>query len=342
MTGKPLPVGKLDPILLARLVNDASTADPRVLLGPGVGRDVAILEFGDLALVVKSDPITFATDELGWYAVNVNANDIACSGAQPRWFLGSLLLPEGRTDEALVTEIFEQIRQACSDLGVTLIGGHTEITYGLDRPILCGQMLGEVALEDVILPDGIRPGDAILVTKAVAVEGTSLLAREAADRLLDQGVTDVEIEQGRAMLHNPGISVVREARALIAAVKVHAMHDPTEGGLATGLWEMAHAGGVGIDVEAQAIPVNPLCARFCEALGLEPLGLIASGSLLAAVSDSDVDRAAEACAAAGIPCTRIGRATDRPGVVRQRVEGNWKALPRFDQDEVARLFAQAG
>jgi hydrogenase expression/formation protein HypE len=338
----PLPVGKLDPALLARLLGDGEPTDSRVILGPGIGRDVAILDLGDRALVAKSDPVTFATDELGWYAVNVNANDIACSGAQPRWFLGTLLLPEGKTDESLVVRIFAQIREACAAIGASLIGGHTEVTLGLDRPILCGQMLGEAPREGLVLPTGIRVGDAVLMTKAVAVEGTSLLAREAADQLIDRGCSEDEIARGAAMLHDPGISVVREAQALTSAVSVHAMHDPTEGGLATGLWEMAQAGGVGLDVQTDAIPVSPLCARFCGLLGLDPLGLIASGTLLAAVDAADVPLAVDASERAGIPCARIATITDLTGAVRQRTPTGWAPLPRFDQDEIARLFAEAG
>ena len=338
MGTKPLPVGKLDPAFLARLLGEGDEADPRVILGPGIGRDVAVLDFGDRALVVKSDPVTFATDELGSYAVNVNANDIACAGAEPKWFLGTLLLPEGKTDEALVTRIFEQIREACSSIGVSLIGGHTEVTYGLDRPILSGQMFGEVVKERLVLPTGLRPGQAILMTKAIAVEGTSILAREAADRLTQAGCSEQELAAGAARLHDPGISVVAEARVLTSLGLVHAMHDPTEGGLATGLWEMAHAGGVGIDVLMNDIAVDPLCARFCQLLGLDPLGLIASGTLLAAVDAAEADRAIAACRQAGVACAQIATATERPGEVRERDGGSWRALRRFDQDEVAKVF----
>ena len=336
------PVGKLDPDLLAGLLGSAAPTDPRLILGPGIGRDVAVLDFGDRALVVKSDPVTFATDELGWYAVNVNANDLACAGAQPQWFLATLLLPEGRTDQALVSGIFRQLREACSAIGVSLIGGHTEVTYGLDRPIVCGQMLGEVPRDALVLPTGLQVGDAILMTKALAVEGTSLLAREMADRLAERGCSPDEIAQGVALLRDPGISVVAEAQALTSAVNVHAMHDPTEGGLATGLWEMAQAGGVGIDVDLDAVPIAPLCARFCALLGLDPLGLIASGTLLAAVAEADAETALAACRGAGLPCTRIGTATNALGVVRRLTSEGWTSLSRFDQDEIARLFAETG
>jgi len=338
----PLPVGKLDPALLRDLLASATKPDPRVILGPGIGRDVAVLDFGDTALVVKSDPITFAADALGWYVVNVNANDIATAGARPRWFLATLLLPEGRADGDVVTAIFAQIRGACDALGISLVGGHTEVTYGLDRPVLCGHMLGEVPREKLVLPTGIQAGDAVLMTKTVAIEGTSLLAREAAARLLEAGCTPAEIEAGAACLYDPGISVVAESEALTSAVTVHAMHDPTEGGIATGLWEMAEAGGVGLDVHPSRMRVHPLCDRFCALLGLDPLGLIASGTLLAAIDPSDVPRATEACAERGIICTRIGTVTTCQGEVREPGPDGWKPVRRFDQDELAGLLAREG
>ncbi len=338
--GSPLPVGKLDPELLAALLAADAKADPRVILGPGIGRDVAVLDFGDRALVVKSDPITFATDELGWYAVHVNANDIATAGARPKWFLGTLLLPEGKSRPEIVERIFAQIRRACDEIGASLVGGHTEITYGLDRPILCGQMLGEVDKDNLVLPTGVRVGDAILMTKAIAVEGTSILARELADRLAAGGCSAEEIEEGARHLFKPGISVAPDALALTSAVRVHAMHDPTEGGLATGLWEMAQAGEVGIDVRLDPIPRLPLCEKFCRVLGVEPLGLIASGTLLAAVDPADVPAALAACDEAAIRCTEIGVATERRGEVREHTADGWQAMRRFDQDELARLFAE--
>ena len=340
MSQGSLPVGKLDPEFLASLLDAGECTDPRVLLGPGVGCDVAVLDMGDRCLVAKSDPVTFATDELGWYAVNVNANDIACSGATPRWFLGTLFLPEGGTTPELVETVFAQIRTACSEIGVTLVGGHTEVTHGLDRPILSGQMLGEVAREDLIVPTGVRPGDAILMTKAAAVEGTSILAREMAARLREAGLSDNDLAQGARCLYEPGISVVPDARALTSAVRAHAMHDPTEGGVATGLWEMALAGGVGIDVQLDAIPRLPLCERFCEALDLDPLGLIASGTLLAAVAPGDAPAAMGACAEAGIQCAEVGTATEDAGRVQALTCEGRVPLPRFDQDELTKCFAE--
>ncbi len=232
-----LPLGKLPQELLGRLLARYATPDDRLLVGPGLGRDAAAIALDDArAMVVKTDPITFATAEIGWYLVNVNANDLACLGATPRWLVVTALLPEGRTTPALVETIFAGLRDACAALGVTLAGGHTEITHGLDRPILVGTLLGEVARDDLVQPGRARPGDRLLLTKGIAVEGTALIAGEReAEIAARHGAAFAA--RCRAFLREPGISVVRDAAVARAAGPVHALHDPTEGGVATGLRE---------------------------------------------------------------------------------------------------------
>ena len=334
-----MQAGKLPIDVLGRLLDRIDLSDPRVVLGPRPGEDAALIDFGDLYLVAKTDPITFATDLIGWYMVNVNANDIAVMGATPKWLLATMLLPEGTT-EAQVSEIFQQLSQACADLDISLVGGHTEITYGLDRPIAVGAMLGEVSREDAVLSSGVRPGDTLLLTKGIAIEGTSILAREAADGLSDAGVDRELIERAGAFLFDPGISVVRDARIACAAGEVHAMHDPTEGGLSGGLYELAVASGVGLDIAYESIPVLPECAAICDALGLDPLGLIASGALLAAVSPDDAQTVADALSAEGIGAVIIGNATDEHQDVKLYTSGAARDFPRFSRDEIARFFSE--
>src|SRR5215468_10558416 len=139
-----LPIGKLRAETLQAIFDKHHTKDERVVLGPRVGEDAAVIDMGDRYLVATTDPITFVTEDLGWYALVVNANDLAVRGAIPRWFLATCLLPEGRTTEAEVTTLFQQLGTACRALDVALVGGHTEVTSGLDRPIVVGTMLGEV------------------------------------------------------------------------------------------------------------------------------------------------------------------------------------------------------
>ena len=249
--------GKLPADLLRRLLASHPATDPRVLLGPSVGEDAAVLDMGGRALVVATDPITFTADLIGWCAVQVNANDVATRGAVPRWFMATVLLPKDAS-ETLAENIFSQIADACSELGVSLIGGHTEITLGIDRPIVVGAMLGEAAPDRLVYTSGARPGDAILLTKGIAIEGTAILAREAPQALLDAGVGMATLENAGAYLSTQGIGITREALAAVGAAPVHAMHDPTEGGLATALSEMAEARG---RRRAGGPPLHPRTSR---------------------------------------------------------------------------------
>ncbi len=333
-----LRLGKPPLEVLERLFRACDIRDPRVLVGPRVGEDAAVVDLGDRYLVAKVDPITFVAEEIGWYAVHINANDLAVRGARPCWFLMTLLLPEGRADEKLLEGIFTQVQDACRAIGASLVGGHTEVTQGLDRPILAGAMLGEVEKDRLVTTGGARPGDAVLLTKGIAVEGTSILAREC-DALLDaRGVPPDVRERARGLLHRPGISVLPDARIALGTVRVHAMHDPTEGGLATGLLELALAAGVGLRIQRAAIPVLPECRALCRAVGLDPLGMIASGALLLTCLPEEADRLVAAWQAQGIQGGIIGTVTPpEAGVWLVDAEGA-VPLPRFARDEVARLL----
>jgi len=334
-----LPVGKLELEYLAQLLARYAQLDERVLAGAGIGEDATVIDFGDRYLVAKTDPITFATEEIGWYTVHVNANDIATTGAEPKWFLVTLLLPEGRTDKALVERIFSQLSEACEQIGVSLCGGHTEVTYGLDRPIVVGQMLGEVARERLVTSNGTRVGDVILLTKGVAVEGTAIIARERGSELADEYPSDF-LARCRNFLRDPGISILPEVRIALRTAQVHAMHDPTEGGLATGLWELAQASGVGLYIDQAAIPILPETAALCARYGLNPLGVIASGSLLLALASQDAQPVIDALASEGIPATAIGEVVPREEGLTLVVDSQAQELPRFEPDEIARLFAE--
>lgn len=337
-----MEVGKLPNELLAQLLEKV-TPDPggRVVVGPKVGEDAAVIEMGDRLLVAKSDPITFASDLIGWYAVHINANDVACMGARPAWFLATILLPSGASP-ALAGDIFEQIVQACRTLDVQLVGGHTEVTYRLERPLVVGAMLGEVERQGLVRGSGARPGAALILSKGIAIEGTAVLAREAAAALRSLGVGESTLEEARGYIFQPGISIVGEARAACRAARVQAMHDPTEGGLATALYELASASGVGIAVAAEAIEVLPATREVAEAAGLDPWGMLASGSLLIAVAAEEAGHVLSSLAAAGVAARRIGRIVNpEAGVI---IEGHDKPRPvsRFARDEVARFLAQQG
>lgn len=333
-----LPVGKLPSDLLGELLKRYVALDSRVIVGPGIGEDAAIIDMGARCLVAKTDPVTFAIDEIGWYAVHVNANDVACTGAKPRWYLATVLLPQHATSRALVETIFRQLSEACADLGISLCGGHTEITVGLDRPIVVGQMLGEVDHDRVVTTSGARVGDAVILTKGIAVEGTALVAREKAD-VLRNVASAGEIARFANFLHEPGISVVRDAQLALEAGRVHALHDPTEGGVATGLWELAQAADARIVVDEASLPVLPECELCCRHLGLDPLGLIGSGSLLIAADAGSAESIISRLSAEQISACVIGEITGLGANCSLRAaDGTLRPLPRFERDEVARLF----
>jgi hydrogenase expression/formation protein HypE len=334
-----LKPGKLPPELLQRLLTSYISPDPRVIVGPAVGEDAAIIDMGDHYLIAKSDPITFATDAIGYYAVVVNANDIATRGGQPKWFLATLLLPEQTTSVSLVESIFAQIAQACHAFGIALVGGHTEVTYGLDRPIVAGHMLGEVAPAALITTAGARIGDVLLLTKGICLEGAALIARERAQDLSRLGVGEAVIERARNFLFDPGISVVREAHIAIDAGRVHAMHDPTEGGLAMAVHELATAARVGVVIEPQLVPILEEAALLCRLYGLDPLGTIASGALLIAAPPEDAARIQQALRTNNIQCAAIGRIVPPSEGVVLDDGREIRPLSQYAQDEITKIFA---
>lgn len=334
----PLPLGKLPPELLEQIAKQAPQFDQRLFLGPGTGLDCAVLDFGDRYLVLKSDPVTFATDEIGWYLVQVNSNDIATTGALPKWLMVTALLPEGRTTPRLVQTLSDQVYQACREHQISMIGGHTEITHSLNRPILIGTMIGEVAYQDLITPKGAHPGDHILITKGVPIEGTAILAREFPLRLAEEMNTE-EIKTASQFLHKPGISVLEEAQIAVRTGGVTAMHDPTEGGLETALWELAIASQISLEVNLNAVPIHPISQQICQVFGINPLATIASGALLMTCAPSHASRIQQAIQAKGIRCAKIGSVVDGPPKVWEIASGNVrKILPYPNRDEIARVY----
>ena len=331
--------GKLPADLLRDLLEAISIDDPAVIVGPRFGEDAAVLDIGERYLVAKCDPITFTAHRIGWYALQINANDVAAMGARPRWFLSTLLLPPTCTPDT-VRQIFADIEEACQALGVTLVGGHTEVTDGVERPILSGALLGDVAKDRLVVNANARPGDVILLTKGIAIEGTAILAQDAGEKLAEHGVPPTVIARAQAYLDDPGISVVPAAEALCQAVRPRAMHDPTEGGLVTALAELAAAAACGLAVDIDVVPILPETAAVCEALGLDPLGLLASGALLAVVAPEDVVTALAALRNAGIDAAAIGRLTEPAPGLRMQAQGAWRDWPAFPRDELARFFEE--
>lgn len=326
-TSAPLPAGKLAPDFLARLIETALPSE--VVLGPRVGEDACAIEVEAGTLVAATDPITLTGAGVGAHAVAVNANDVAVTGARPRWFLACVLLPEGSTG-ADAEALFAGMRQALDEVGATLVGGHTEVTAAVRQPLVVGQMLG-VATERTVPTGGLRPGDAVVQIGPAPVEGAAVLADVlSAERL--GTVSARALEAARSALATPGILVVEPALAA-ARTGATALHDPTEGGLSAGLHEMAEASGVALTVEPERILWFEPGVELCAAAGLEPWGTLASGTLLAGFAPDRVDAAVHDLASVGHSVSVIGRTERGGGVI---LDGSGP-LARFERDELSRL-----
>ena len=330
-------LGKVPGHILERLFATIETKDPQVILGPRLGEDVALLHTGNWILAAKTDPITFATDLIGWYAVQINANDIACSGAKPRWFLATLMLPPS-VKESDIESIFQQILNACSSLDIELVGGHTEITNAVSQPVVVGFMLGKVEIGKYITTSGAKSGDAVILTKGISLEGSALLARELRSELLATGVKKNVLDRASNFIFDPGISIVKDAETAYSNFDVNSLHDPTEGGLATGLYETAKSSGLDIEVFEDTIPVLPECSTICKALGIDPLGLLGSGSLLITLPKHQANDLVSCLATNGVFSREIGLVKTGSGKVLWKRATGTEPFPSFDRDEFARLL----
>lgn len=330
-----LPSGKIPGELLDRLIRTYKTgADSSVLVDTSYGFDAAAISFGGDTLLVKSDPITFATADAAQYLVAVNANDISCLGGIPRWMTVVAMLPEGSTTPALVEKQFSDLQRACELEGVSLIGGHTEVTSAVNRPILVGTMLGIVGPNGLLEPGKAQAGDELWLSHSAAIEGTALLAFER-EKELRAALGNEVVGLAQTLLLEPGISVSRDAQALLRTGAVTALHDPTEGGVATAIHEIAAASGLGAQIDGAAIPILECTAAIAGHFGIDPLGLLSSGALLIASQPG----AEPLLNSATVPITRIGILTDQEnGVIISTAQGT-EPLARYDSDEFTRALS---
>jgi len=328
-----LSPGKLPRRQLEHLLRYRGAHDRRVVVGPAFGEDAAVIDLGRHYLILKSDPVTFTADEIGWYAVHVNANDVAVMGARPAWFQSTIIVPP-RTPVAAVHAIARDIHRAAKQLGIAVTGGHTEVSAAVRQPVVAGDMQGLVSRNALVTSSGATAGDLVVLTKTAAIEGTSILARtfrRDAERILGR-----RMAERAARFHRvPGISVVEDAM-IAARHGATAMHDPTEGGLAAALYELSAASKtkliVDLDRIAIAEPTRLLCAHF----GLRPLGLIASGALLATVRPAKVAALLRALHRRRVPAAVIGEVATGRGVearsAGKRVRFEWS-----EKDELTRV-----
>ncbi|MGD9174591.1 MAG: AIR synthase related protein [Desulfobacterales bacterium] len=334
--GISLTPGKLPNHFLGEFLDEFVSEDPSLLINPGVGEDIAAVDIGsEEVLVLKSDPITFATDSIGQYAVLINANDIATSGAIPRWFLTTLFFPCGTTPSQ-IKNVFAELNEYCRHWGITLCGGHTEITEAVVKPIVAGMMAGTVSRNDLIDKRQMEKGDRVLLTKGVAIEGTAIIAREFGDCLEQMGISRDKIDHCRQFLDQ--ISIITEAKIAAENPATSAMHDVTEGGLAAALAELSIAGGHKIKVNMNKIPVYPDTQKICDLLDIDPLGLIGSGSLLICCRDADSRELMQRIDAAGVKITCVGEVAGKGQEIHAYKDKKRVPWPSFEVDEITKLF----
>lgn len=331
-----LPPGKLNIDFLQQILPQLQS-DIRVIVGPAIGEDATVIDFGETCLVAKTDPITFATEEIGWYVVCVNSNDIATMGAVPKWLLVTVLLPEGQTTKDLVRKIMRQIAAACKHFNIALCGGHTEVTFGLDRPIVIGQMLGEVKKENLITTSNARAGDDLILTKGIGIEATAIIAREREVELTDRFSSDF-LNRAKGYLTVPGISVLKEALIAAGMKGVHAMHDPTEGGVATAIHELAYATKLGAVLWEKKLIISEETKKLCAEFRLDPLGVISSGALLIATAPTKTKEILLALTEKNISCEVIGKLLSPNSGLWLEADGQRRQLPIFETDEITKIL----
>ncbi len=328
--------GKIPTEILVRSVFRYKGAQDRsVILGSSIGEDAALVSLGKNVLVLTTDPVTGTASDIGWLAVHVNANDVACRGARPKWFLCDLLLPE-KSNAALVEKIMKQVDKAAKGIGVAVVGGHTEVTPGLKRPIVSGYMVGVVSREKYVTSHSVCPQDQIIMTKTVGIEGTSVLATDFAHRLR-QKIGPRSLKRAKGFRNM--ISVVDDALIAARAGGVRAMHDPTEGGLLQGVWELAEASHVGFVIHESQIAIRPETNEICSALGVDPLRLMSSGCLIIVAERGKSNGILRALKKHHIPARIIGTVTPKSrGRKLVGVQGSIRKVAPSERDELYRII----
>lgn len=327
-----LPLGKTPPEVLETYVfRYLGLKRDDVVLGPTKGEDAAIVRAGRNLLALSCDPISGAVRKIGWTAAHIACNDVATRGVRPRWLLSCIMLPQG-SGEKILKEISAQISSAALQLKVAVVGGHSEVTPGLSHPLVIGFSAGLVEGGRYAACRNAKAGAKIILTKGIGIEGTAILASDRKN-LLAEKLGKKTVERAERLYRE--ISIVREALTAFETGGVQAMHDPTEGGLAAGLHELADASGTGFRIYKNRIPIKPETREICQVFNVNPLRLVSSGTLLIAAEPGRAEDIVESLTREGIAATVIGQVLkDRKVRVLVKKDGSTERLSAPSQDEL--------
>lgn len=326
MKAGKININELKSLVLDKIENDRS----EVLVGPKIGEDSAILECKERVIVISTDPITGAEKEKGELIVNISCNDIAACGAYPIGIEETFLFPPD-TDKRQIIELTESINQAADKLGIDILGGHTEVTEIVNKPLVSSTAIGTVSCERYVTSSGAEPGDKIVITKWAGLEGTSILAFHFSDFLLESGIKRDVLKQAKNL--SDFISVIPEGRKA-SEFGVSAMHDVTEGGLYGCLFELAEASKVGFEIQQEKVPLHPATLELAKVLSFNPYCLIGSGMMI--LTSDKAEKLVDVLENSEIKATIIGSITSRERVIRRKDEDIFLSSP--PEDELWRLL----
>ena len=327
-----MKIGKLpEPMLIRSVLKEVEHRREEVLVGPAVGQDCAVVELTEgEVFVLSSDPITGTTKDIGRHSVHVTANDLAASGADPLGIMLTILLTPD-TQEGELKEMMRGVESACRELNMEVMGGHTEITQVVKQPLISLTGVGKMKKENILTTASVKPGQDILITKWIGLEGTSVAAKEKEEELLKKfALSFVETAKN----FDQYLSVIPEAK-IAREWSISAMHDITEGGVFGALWEMGSGSGVGLDIDLKKIPIRQETVEVCEALGLNPYILMSSGSMMIAADDGY--GLAEKLKQSGIPASVVGKATEGNDRILRNGEDT-RYLDKPQSDELYKIY----
>lgn len=331
-----LKTGKLDSELLEKIVfNNIKFKRPEVLTRPGIGEDCAVVDFGSYECIMSTDPITAAISEIGRLSIHISCNDIASNGIQPLGIMLAVMLPVGTTEEQ-IEEMMRQAGEASEELGVEIIGGHTEITPAVNKPVIVSTAIGRGEKWASQHTENMRPGDYIMITKSAGLEGTGIIACDFENQL-GSLLTEEEIEKAKSLLSR--VSVVKEG---VAAGKVgtHGMHDVTEGGVLGAVWEMCQIAGTGAEVWVDKVPVEAVTRKVCDYFDIDYLRLISSGCMIIMVAPEKKDEMEKAMKDAGVEASYIGVIKEASAGICMNVSGELIEIAPPASDELYKVVGE--